>query len=176
MSAGYVYTLPASRRSFRLTKSKFPGYRHHRGYVFTLCAANSSHRKCVSIVSIGKKPRISGHKVSTTKRRAAAKKANSCLSEGTDAFVVTGAVGLVTLVVPVAGEVSAAGIGVLAAATGVATYVVCAVRSSGGGFSSDNSAYLSSRSGSFYGGGGGGGGGGGSWRLAPDVGSPSAAR
>jgi hypothetical protein len=162
-AAGYVFTLPSSRSTFRLKKSNFPDYRKVGGYLFGLCAVNATGRNCVSV---GAMPATTGPRVSTANRQAAANKVNSCLANATDAFVVGGTVALVSLVVPGAGALTAIGVVALAAAGGGATYVLCALRSPGDSFVTDDSSYLSSSTGGFGGGGGGGAGGGGSWRAA----------
>lgn len=162
-SAGYVFTLGANKTTFRLKKYNFPDYHKPGGYIFTLCAANSSGRSCASI---GARPATTGTMVSTANRQAAVAKANSCFDDAADAFVVTGSVGLVSLLIPGAGELTGPAIGAIAAATAGATYVMCALRISGDEFATDDSQSLSSPAGDFSGGGGGGGGGGGSWRTA----------
>lgn len=163
-SAGYVFTLPPSRRSFRLRTTDFPARRRAGAYVFTVCAVTPSGRRCMSV---GAHPDTTGTKVPTAHPRAAASKANSCLAQGEDALVTTGAVGAFSLLIPGAGEVTATAIVAIAAATGAATYAVCSLRSRGDAFVADDIAYMTSIAGDY---GGGGGGGGGSWRTdKPEV-------
>jgi hypothetical protein len=161
-AAGYVFTLPASCTQFRLTKKNFPARNRVGGYIFTLCTANSRTRKCVSI---GARPATQGGKVSTNNRVAAARKANLCLDDATDAFAVTASVGLASMIIPGAGELTAGIMAALAVVAGGSTYVVCAARAPHGSFEHDDFSCMSSSAGGFQGGGGGGGGGGGSWRF-----------
>lgn len=167
-TSGTVFSLPSSRRSFRLNKHNFPAYSSSGGYRFKLCAVGSGGtRSCVSqslaVNRTGTRVRV--YDTTTSAKRGAAK-ANHCLDNAADAVVITAAGTAVVNFVPGAGQVTYGTVLAITTGTAAATYVMCVWRGTSDTFVTDDYRYVTSTTGSWSGGGfGGGGGGGGSWRL-----------